>query len=162
MRSANDKVTRAFEEQRAMKNRQQGDKREQSETDSLKPAAPARLGHFVGRAHRAGVGTAPAINSRIGGCCCIRAQRGRSAMLRASRQSFSASELITVADIAGKEGTQVHENSAWENAEKKGMPYVAVDSQQIVRNSNARLNPHFSTTPTVTFATWRGPKIGAS
>jgi hypothetical protein len=74
-------------------------------------------------------------------------------MLRASRQSFSASELITVADIAGKEGTQMHENSAWETAGKKSMSYVAVDSQQIARKSNAGLNSHFSTTPTVTFAT---------
>ena len=52
-------------------------------------------------------------------------------MLRASRQSFSASELITVADIAGKEGTQIHENSAWE------LSHVAVDFQHIPRKLNA-------------------------
>ena len=161
MRSANDKVTRAFEEQRPMKNRQQDDKREQSETDSLKPAAPARLGHFVGRAHTVGVGTATAINSGIGGCCCIHAQRGRSAMLRASRQSFSASELITVADIAGKEGTQIHENSAWETVGKHAcltLLSIFSRSQEVKRRLQS---PRFRDA-TATFATQREPKIGAS
>jgi hypothetical protein len=73
---ANDKITRAFEKQRPVKDRKQDDEREQTETNSLKPPARPRLREFAGRAHARRVGVATAADSGIAGWFCIHAQTG--------------------------------------------------------------------------------------
>ena len=66
LRSANDKVARAFEKQRSVKNRQGNNEYKEAETNSPKPPSPRWFRCFTVRIHAARIETAPASNSWIG------------------------------------------------------------------------------------------------